>query len=139
MQRAATEGDWTLVIDADEHIEASDPAALRDALAETDVDVVEVRSRQVGVRLRSPSVRPVRRLYRAAAGVTVERAHFGYRAADGRWLNGDRRHVDPVPALDSTGFLTITNDLDARTLARARSAELYYRRRARAREEWAAA
>lgn len=139
MQHAAVAGIWTLVVDADEFVEVRDPDALRASLTATDLDVAEVLVRQVGSRLRSPGTRPVRRLFRAAAGVTVERAHNGYRAADGRWLSGDPGHVDREPALDATGLVTIVNDLDARPQARANRAAAYYKLRARRREEWAAA
>lgn len=138
MRVAALAGDWILVVDADEYVERCDPEALRRVLAETEHDVAEARMRNAGQGVRNISAFGKRRLFRSASGVTLERAHNGYRAADGRWLYGDRRHVDLAPAADVSGYLELVNDVSARPRRRADAAAVYYQARALA-GEWAAA
>lgn len=136
MRLAAELAPWTLVIDADESVDA-DPAALTDALRDTSLDVAEVTLVKAGAGVFDTRPRPRRRLYRASAGVRVELGHNGYRAADGRWLNGDPEHVELEPAADVTAHLRITHDLDAHPPARREKADVYYRLRRRMEAEWA--
>lgn len=106
MRIAREQADWVLVVDADESIESCDGAELRSALEATDLDVARVRTHRVGAGVRTAFGNP-RRLYRSSTGVTVERCHNGYRAANGRWLNGDPAFVDLEPELDVMGILTL--------------------------------
>ncbi len=139
MQQAATLGDWVLVIDADEHVASFDRQALTEQLSGTTADVAEVTIRNVGAGLFQTKPRPRRRVYRAAAGITVEQAHNGYRTADGRWLNGDAAHVSLEPSLDLAQAVELVHDRDARSADRAARAAFYYQTRTKLGEEtWAA-
>lgn len=106
--------DWLLVIDADEHVERCDPDELRRRLAATRRDVAEVCFRTYGGGVRFTKSVEIRRIYRAASGVTVETAHNGYRTSDGRWLHGDGRHVRRETAVNVSDALAIAHDRDAR-------------------------
>lgn len=139
MQQAEMLGDWILVIDADEHVASFDGRALTGQLADTALDVAEVAIRNIGAGLFQTKPRPRRRLYRAAAGITVEQAHNGYRAADGRWLNGDPAHVSLESALDVAHAVEVVHHRDARSTDRAARAAFYYQTRTKLGEEtWAA-
>jgi hypothetical protein len=135
---AESSADWVLVIDGDEWVEACDAEALRGLLAAAkDVCEVSIRNEGRGVFQKRPA--PRRRLYRADAGVTVELAHNGYRAGDGRWLNGDRDHVDLAASEDLSTVIGLAHDRDARSNERQRSCGFYYDVRAKVgAEEWAA-
>lgn len=135
-----TEPDWVLVIDADEHIEHTDPAALRAALAVTSSDVARVQIRNIGRDIRNTTPGPIRRLYRAATKPTVETAHNGYRTHDGRWLHGDPAFVQLEPAVDLSAHLQLVHDHDARDFPRhLRSRRYYMERRRVGAELWAGA
>jgi hypothetical protein len=136
---ALTDAHWLLVVDADEVVTGCDRAGLDEALAATSLDVATVLcDNQAGTvddgRPNGP--KPVRRLFRADAGVTVERAHNGYRTVDGRWLLGDTAHVPLDRALDCTAFLQTRHERFARGDERNARALAYRRHRA---QEWAAA
>lgn len=127
---------WLLVIDGDEWVETCDRFAFHQALRETELDVAQVNQHRYGRGIRTHN-RSMRRLYRAATGVTVERAHNGYVTSDGRWLHGDPAYVVLEQPLDTAHLITVAHDLEARTTVR-RHAQLAYRsnrRRARA-ERW---
>lgn len=125
--------DWTLVIDGDEWVAHKDHLRFRSELfREVGRDVAQVGC----VRLqRDPAMTdtrpsPIRRVYRASMGVTVDTAHNGYRTADGRWLHGDPAYVELESPLDLSRWLVLHHeassrggDRDARRLA--------YRRRRR--------
>lgn len=138
MRLAAETGSaWLLVIDADEWIEFAAPRLdVHEQLSATDRDVALVNQHRIGTGIRT-HYRSMRRIYRAAAGVTVQTAHNGYRTADGRWLHGDPAYVKLEDAVDLSQLLTVGHDIEARTSVR-RRAQLDYRsnrRRARA-ERW---
>lgn len=134
----AADADWLLVIDGDEHLRCPDPNAFRTALAETDADVCRVNLRNYGGGV-TQGERPVRRVYRASTGVTVETAHNGYRTADGRWLHGDPAYAKPLERADTLeDLLTVEHDVDARPSDRRAAAKEYRRERSRDRvEAWA--
>jgi hypothetical protein len=93
----STDGvDWYLVIDADELVDEC-VGSLPELLAEADEDAAEV-----ALLTREPngeiSREPLRMLFRALHGTTVQDHHWKYVAPDGRLLWGNGPHV--VPALD---------------------------------------
>jgi len=134
----ATGADWLFVIDADEHIRECDPDALAGLLTATDRDVASVACQRYANGFRSGPPRLIRRFYRAAAGVTVERAHNGYRTADGRWLHGDPCAVRLEPTLDLGGVISLVHDTTARPDYRRHAAREYRQRRTREQvEAWA--
>lgn len=127
--------DWLFVIDADEYIADANTDAIHTALETTLADAATIHGIRVPHKL---SVRrPWRRMYRANTGVTVEIAHNGYRAADGRWLYGDPAHVQLEPAVDLTAHLLLVHDQAARDSARLAARQAYLQaRRAEASEAW---
>lgn len=110
--------DWVLVIDADEYVERCDIAGFRERLGSTGRDVCEVGFRTFGAAVKNTWAAQIRRLYRASTGVTVDVAHNGYRAADGRWLHGDGRHIRRETAEDLSDVIVVAHDRDARTIER---------------------
>lgn len=136
---ARTGAEWLLVIDGDESVTCPDPEAFRSALDELDGDVAQVTMHIAG-RMARQIDRGVRRLYRAATGVTVEVAHNGYRTSDGRWLHGDSLAVTLEPAAtELEPLLTVNHHIDARSRNRSKAAASYrIDRRARRLERWAA-
>lgn len=135
---AATDAAWLLVIDGDEELDCPDPGAARDALERIENDVVHVTLHIEGLGARQID-RGVRRLYRSSTGVTVEVAHNGYRAKDGRWLHGDPHKVAlETPSLDLEPLLKINHHIDARPRHRQKQAAAYRIERRRQRiEAWA--
>lgn len=135
---AATGAAWLLVVDGDEEIDCPDPSAARAALTRLDSDVAHVMMHTSGLSARQID-RGVRRVYRAAAGVTVEVAHNGYRTKDGRWLHGDPHKVSlETPALELEPLIKINHHVDARPRSRQKQAATYRIARRRERlEVWA--
>lgn len=123
MAAARGAGDWVFVIDADEYVADANTDELARALSNTLADAATVHGIRVPHRLQVR--RPWRRMYRASTGVTVEIAHNGYRAADGRWLYGDPAHVTLEPAVDVTEHLLLVHDLVARGDARRAARQAY--------------
>jgi hypothetical protein len=73
----ATPDDWFLVLDADEELQSAN----RNALSATDLDVAEIQTTDGWGK----GLFPVRRLFRALPGITVEQAHYVVTARkDGR-------------------------------------------------------
>lgn len=97
MRHAAQRGDWLLVIDGDEHVTGATALLVEQTLQATELDVATVVCRHAGSDPRYAA--PIRRVYRASAGVSVQTAHNGYRTADGRWLHGDPTRVKLEPAV----------------------------------------
>lgn len=129
MQQACRYGDWVLVIDADEWVEQH--TNLHAALAATSCDVARVMSHRYGEGIRTPYT-PIRRLYRASRNVHVERAHNGYRAADGGWLHGDPAYVELEPCEDVIADnIVLGHDIDGRLAERAHAKREYYVERRR--------
>lgn len=136
----ASGADWMLVIDADEFIASADAEKARGVLAATDGDlaprlVAQVRCAQVN----QPKISgPIRRIYSTRGGLTVERAHMGYRTRDGRWLHGDHAFVSLEPALDLSSMIFLHHDVLGRDPER-KNLRLDYRteRRTRHLESWA--
>lgn len=128
MREAALHGDWILVVDADETVDANDDFRAR--LADTGSDVAEVTILSV-----LGPVRAMRRLFRASAAVTVPGpAHNGYQAGDGRWLKHPSGR-ETEHALDLTVAFAITNDPGLRSRSRNAAMHRYYRDRGRYRLE----
>jgi len=136
MLAARTLGDWVLVIDADEYVATANTDELETTLAATHADVATVAGIRVPITASSVR-RPWRRIYRASTGVTVETAHNGYRAEDGRWLYGDPAHVQLEPAVDVRDHLLIAHDIEARGGERKDARKLYLEaRRVQVLEAW---
>lgn len=127
MRLASEHGDFVLVIDGDEFVEWCDIEAFRAVLSAAPEDVCTVGIRNTGQLVFQKLRHARRRGYRSAAGVTVTQAHNGYRAADGRWLNGDSTHVPLEPAADTAGLVEVAHDRDARPRERQDRAGFYYR------------
>jgi hypothetical protein len=128
--------DWALIMDADNHVVDCDGEALRAVLAATDRDVAS--SVVEGVRNGRSYRTAVRRFYRMVPGLTVDRAHNGYRTGDGRWLLGDHAYVSLEPALDLRELLTIAHDDSPRSERRDAARREYRASRQLARvEAWA--
>lgn len=132
MQLASEHGKFVFVIDGDEYVEHCDPSALRAALAETDTDVFNASVRNAGHRVFNTRAYARRRGYRSDAGVTVEDAHNGYRAADGRWLSGEHHLAE---AADTAALVGLVNDRDSRSVERQKRSGFYFRVRSLLREE----
>lgn len=137
MRIARDQADWVLVIDADESIESCDVDELRSALDTTELDVARVKTHRIGDGVRTQFGNP-RRLYRSSTGVTVERVHNGYRAADGRWLNGDPAYVDLEPELDVMEILTLQHVVTRGSVRDRLDREYSMARRREQVETWAA-
>lgn len=137
MADAAQHGDWLMVIDGDEYVADAKPYELRAHLDRTDLDVATVECvRTTGVEAVNIPGR-IRRIYRAACGVTVDTAHNGYRTADGRWLHGDSAAVRLEPALDCSGFVRLHHERANRGDDRNRRALMYRSERLRLQaEDW---
>lgn len=137
MTAAAQVGDWILVIDGDEELQCPSPEDFKAALAHTTSDVARVMLRTVGGGAKQEQ-RAVRRLYRSSAGVTVETAHNGYRAEDGRWLHGDPAYVQLEEAADLSSLIRLEHDLRSRPTERRNRSLAYRNQRRRLRlEVWA--
>lgn len=137
MQAAGEQGDWVLVIDADEWVGDVAGALLRAALDDTRRDVAEVTLHR---EPHEPATRPrpVRRIYRAATGLSVRTAHMGYVTADGRFLHGNPGYVKLEPSeLSTAPLLQLHHDVACRTHLRRRARDRYlYTRRDQALESW---
>lgn len=133
---AETGCQFLMVIDGDEWIEFAHEHDVHDKLEASELDVALVTSHRIGMGVKT-IYRPMRRIYRASTGVTVQTAHNGYVTADGRWLHGDPAYVTLEEPLDLDGSLVIAHDLEARTGPR-RRAQLDYRanRRKERSERW---
>lgn len=129
MQQACRHGDWVLVIDADEWVEQHQ--GLHERLAGLECDVARVESHRYGEGIRTPFT-PIRRLYRASRNVHVERAHNGYRAADGGWLHGDPAYIELEQCADEVAEnITVAHDIDGRLPERDHAKRTYYIERRR--------
>lgn len=137
----AEDGDWFLIIDADELL-VEHPSWVKDALSETNAVVAEVSLRRLtdysnsalpqplAQHLQPWSSSPVRRLYRALPNIRVEGNHFTY-VAD---YNGTKTYLwnrSKEPALDLT-TVVIEHRNHLRPQARASAARTYYSIRDRA-------
>ena len=80
--------DWYFVIDADELVDECRAESLKSILADLEHDVADV-----ALLTREPtgeiSRQPLRMLFRAIHGITVEQYHWHYKAPDGRMLWGN--------------------------------------------------
>lgn len=130
MELASEQGDWVLVIDADEYVASSYPGHLRPALKETELDVATVLCTRL---LGDMPTRRIRRLFRKHT--SVERAHNGY-VYEGRWLHGDSARVHLEPALDVSGWLELHSSSGMRDPSREAKSLEYRQRRRVARLEW---
>jgi hypothetical protein len=130
---ASTAAEWTLVIDADEHVEHCEPAALRAALSATDCLTARVASRTVRGPSAGPGIALQPRLFSNADGpLTVESSHNGIRSAGGAWLAGDPAYVPVVESVDVSARLMLYHE---QGVNRPRERELHDRRyRARRRQ-----
>ena len=129
MQQACKHGEWVLVIDGDEWVEQH--RGLHERLAGLTCDVARVMSHRYGEGIRTPET-PIRRLYRASRNVHVERAHNGYRAADGGWLHGDPGYVTLEQCADEVAEnIVVAHDIDGRLPERAKAKRDYYVERRR--------
>ncbi|HEX4521652.1 MAG TPA: hypothetical protein VH063_18905 [Gaiellaceae bacterium] len=138
-EAAGRRTDWILVVDADEYIEHGNSNEIRRALARTKLDVARLQIRRAGIEVTNITASPIRRIYRADTGITLERAHNGYRTSDGRWLHGDPAYVPLEEAIDLSSHLQLVHDHDARDKQRKRQATEYYMARRRHQlERWAA-
>jgi hypothetical protein len=137
LEAGETGADWLLVIDGDEYIASHQASAARALLESTSCDVATImHKRTTGVEaVNTPG--PIRRLYRADTGVTVDTAHNGYRTIDGRWLHGDCAAVKLEPPLDLSRYVLLHHERANRGDARNRAA-LDYRsaRLAQGVESW---
>jgi hypothetical protein len=131
MAAAAEQGDWVLVIDGDEYLDAAHISRLRAALAKTTAAVAQVSlrilNRQWPYSELGPMLVTQRRLFRAGARVDGP-AHNCYRRDD-VWLAGDPAVLELAPALDVTGMLTIEHENQARPAHRREAAGRYRRAR----------
>jgi hypothetical protein len=134
MRQAAIASGWMLVIDADEYVESADVAGIRTALEQTGGDVASAMTKFYNDGNRGPSW-PVRKFYRASAGVTIETGHNGYRTADGRWLHGPTEYVDVEPSEDLSHLITVAHDTTCRPIKRQQAKRDYRRARSRERVE----
>lgn len=137
MKLAATRGDWILVVDGDEYVEACDRGELDAGLAAAEVHVASVmtvpKTREAH-QLRRPE--PVRRIYRSTPALEVAVAHNGYRDATG-WLHGDPAYVRLVPPANLSAHLRMAHQGRARGDARNDLATTYrMKRRAERVEAW---
>lgn len=107
---AAEEGDWFVVLDAD-NVMIQVPEDLRERLAETDCEVATVVWREVTTALRKLAGNPdvaapewisIRSLFRAQP-IRVEGNHFTYVAGDGRVLWGESQEVEALKLTDLIG------------------------------------
>jgi hypothetical protein len=135
MAEAGENGDWLFVIDGDEYVWSAKPGALEYALSRTEMDVATVMLENVTGHEGSRGKQPIRRLYRASCGITVDTAHNGYRTADGRWLHGDGAAVRLESPLDCSGFLHLYHEKSNRGEDRNRRALAYRAERMRLRTE----
>jgi hypothetical protein len=133
--------DWVLVIDGDEWVmRAGD---FRAQLEETDryvayVDMIRTTGCRPGDRSQSGRVR---RLFYTASGLTVDRAHNGYRTLEEppRWLQGDSAYVKLEKALDLSKTIALGHAYGARGGEReALRMDFRMRRRDKLLERWAA-
>jgi hypothetical protein len=142
MAEAATyaqDGDWLLVIDGDEYLHDAKPGLLKSTLAGTHLDVALVMLENVTGYEGTRGKQPIRRLYRASAGVTVDTAHNGYRTRDGRWLHGDGAMVKLALPLDCSGLVHLHHEKLNRGAERNGRALAYRSERMRLRaENWRA-
>lgn len=123
----AEEGDWFIVMDADQVIaEAGD---VRPALTTTDRDVAEVTFRDVtqGEMLPEgfPSQFAMRIMFRAQR-ITVVGHHAYYVAEDGRTLWSADTRNDQVESLDLTREILVDHRPQARPQARLLAKHVYY-------------
>jgi hypothetical protein len=107
LEAGETDADWLLVIDGDEWIDQHQASTARGMLATTSCDVATIMHKRVtGVdAVNVPA--PIRRIYRASTGVTVDTAHNGYRTMDGRWLHGDSAAVRLEVPLDLSRYISL--------------------------------
>lgn len=134
-EHAADVSDWVLVIDADEWISEA-AGSLRAELALGKALVAEVGLRHHDGARRKPG--PARRLFSAAEGLTVERAHNGVRTKTGKWLTGDHAYVTLEPPLQLSHVVTIEHSNGADRSRERQVADNVYRnaRRAKKLEQW---
>lgn len=124
MRRASERGDWILVIDGDEYVEAFDVESVRAALEQSPVDVASVTLRNLNrpwpLRELAPQWFDARRLFRS--GTTVPGPeHYRYER--------DGRRLDNAPALDLCSLVTVAHDNRNRPARREQAAQDYRRAR----------
>lgn len=131
--------DWIIVIDGDEYVAEKEPSRFRGALfteVTRDVAMVGALRLQKG-EIWDTKPSPIRRVYRANTGVTVDTAHNGYRTKDGKWLHGDSVFVPLEPAVDLSAALVLHHEAAHRGAERdARRLEYRRHRRELGLEEW---
>jgi len=121
--------DYAFVIDGDEWIEAS-PEFRGHVQEDLVYSVLYINAQNGHVR---DGGRAIRRIYSTAHGLTVDRAHNGYRTLDdpSRWLHGNGRHVDLVEPVDLSHFITLFHDSSGRDEERSQARDIYRSKRRR--------
>lgn len=128
----ATPDDWFLVMDADMALGHVHPET-RDLIAGTSCDVAEQCWHNIQVDGKVAGTYRMRFMYRALAGLTVERAHYLYTVPDGEsrrflWHRPDG-HLADEPILDLYGHMTLQHFNSSRDGVRKRQALKYYEHR----------
>jgi hypothetical protein len=137
MREACDYGDWLFVIDGDEYVAEADPDKLRATLAETELDVASVTAKRTNGFAGVNVPQPIRRIYRASTGVSVEIAHNGYRTADGRWLHGDGAFCKMEPVCNTAPFVLLHHEKLNRGVERNEASMEYRKNRNRTQcERW---
>jgi hypothetical protein len=137
MKHAVSIGaDWILVIDGDEWVDRLDRPALDEALEGSGREVARVSL----LDSRWDRGSPVRRLYRALPGLTVDIAHNGYAVddADGRrWLHGDPAFVALERPVDVSAYALLRHEHRSRGVSRNADSVAYrWQRRYERAERW---
>jgi hypothetical protein len=122
LEAGETGADWLLVIDGDEWIDWHQGTTARAVLTTTICDVATIMHQRTTGHPGVNTPAPIRRIYRASTGVTVDTAHNGYRTMDGRWLHGDSAAVRLEPPCDVSRFVLLHHERANRGEARNRAA-----------------
>ncbi len=130
--------EWVFVIDGDEYVSRLMPG-LRDALDVTDRDVALVEMIRPPLPGGQSYAGKIRRFYSCAQGLTIDKAHNGYRTCElkPRWLHGDSAYARLEKPADLSDYLTLTHVHAGRPADREEARRAY--RSARRRllfEEW---
>jgi hypothetical protein len=119
--------DWLWIVDGDDRVQEA--LGLRDALEQTEFDVMSVMTDEVNDGTREGSF-PVRRLFRAQlAGIHLEDNHFTYLSGDGELLfEGYCIAREGLVDCDHLGFVRVDHR-GGRSKLREDYARRYYERR----------